>query len=236
MKAKPILFSTPMVQALLAGRKTQTRRVIKPQPEINKNEYFLWKTNKFFYGSLDGTPNLNMIEKCPYGKVGDLLYVRETIVHGGYEGAPIAYAADGKRAPFIWPSHWKRHCRPSIHMHRWASRLTLEITDIRVERLKDISEEDAGAEGVEFFKTGDSYGDDITYHFKDYLCKGIHADNDGEPIVYNNTFPDDAISSFKSLWSSINGKDSWEANPWVWVVEFKVHKCNVDDFIKQEAA
>lgn len=193
-----MLFSTPMVQALLAGKKTQTRRIVNSKwlPLV---EEVLRCNGKWIFEAMDYDLT------TPYGNIGDLLYVRETITHGGYEGAPLTYAADGKHSKYEWPVHWKKHCMPSIHMPRWASRLTLEITDIRIERLQDISDADAKAEGVEleisegrFNCVGDKY----------VMPYGI---------------------KFMHLWKSINGKDSWAANPWVWVVEFHVHKKNIDN-------
>lgn len=220
MATKPILFSTPMVQALLDGRKTQTRRVMRRA----RGSFVYCENNRviksYELNDLIANPTIAH-DFCPYGKPGELLWVRESFTKDldGY-----VYKAN---CPW-WDSLHGKFKKPSIHMPRRASRITLEITDVRVEKLQDISEEDAEAEGVEYFKTGCSYGGDITYHFKDYLCEGVHTENDGERIIYNNTFPDDASSSFKSLWKSINGKDSWDVNPWIWVVEFKVHKCNVD--------
>ena len=165
-QSHPILFSTPMIRALLDGRKTQTRRTIKPQPRT-------WR--------------------CPYGKPGDLLWVRETIVaheeHGANEGSNAGgfwpyYAADC--TPVIGAT---RHCVktiPSIFMPREYSRLTLEIVDIRVQRLQEIQEAEAIAEGVT-----------------------IRVRENG------------ALSEFRSLWESINGKGSWAANSWVWALTFQ---------------
>lgn len=133
MSDKPILFSGPMVRAILEGRKTQTRRIIKTQPDK------IW---------VDGRPWWNIgglrWPKCPYGQTGEALWVRENCQYGNQlEGCneTVLYAADYDRE-VCW--RW----RPSIHMHRWASRITLEIKDIRVERLHDISEDDARAEGM----------------------------------------------------------------------------------------
>ena len=231
MNKRPILFSTPMVQALLDGRKTQTRR-IATHPLIFGNprvEQIVLDGGDWWTG-IDGGGGFSI--KCPYGKVGDLLYVRERFcwkwieAKSSFEG--FYYYADGQEV-FHVDGFDKSPWKPSIHMPRAASRLTLEITDIRVERLQDISDDDAFSEGLEYHKSGDSMEGDLAYYFKDYLCKGIEADDDGEKIIYNNTFSDDPIASYKTLWESINGKDSWAANPWVWVVEFKVHKKNIDN-------
>lgn len=145
MKTRPILCSAPMVQALLEGRKTQTRRIVKPQPNGGPQAEMINLGGA--WGLLDGI--LSGEWCCPYGQPGDLLYVKETV--GKFDGRePDAYegryAADGEEAFDGW--YWKRPLLPSIHMPRWASRLTLRITDVRVERLQDISEDDAYAEGV----------------------------------------------------------------------------------------
>ena len=137
MKERPIIFSTPMVKAILDGRKTQTRRVIKDQPPLSMRDMFKPK-------------NL----KCPYGQVGDRLWVRETFKPYNCMGG-FAYKADGDLSTgFPW--------KPSIHMPRGASRITLEITESRAERLQDISEEDAKAEGVKCCPNAVS---DYKHHF-----------------------------------------------------------------------
>lgn len=196
MKERPILFSGPMVRAILEGRKTQTRRVVKPQPTDDGH-------GPKWYSGFDNVPgtietNFPMPIHCPYGQPGDRLWVRETwaqhpeFTHRSSGGC--LYRADrggdyqgAAQGDFCW--------RPSIHMPRWASRITLEITGARVERLQDISEEDAKAEGIQW----------------------------GMPCGYLDTGTSDCSSKckFKSLWESINGPGSWDANPWVWVIEFK---------------
>jgi hypothetical protein len=198
MKARPILFSGAMVRALLDGRKTQTRRVVKPQPVVTDEEAAVlpqaWE---------DGFIPI----PCPHGKPGDLLWVRESFAvpfrHDpgttGRAGGAI-YRADAG-IDHQWSADTKKTWTPSIHMDRWASRLTLEITGVRVERLQQISEADAVAEG----------------------CRG---QIDGGLICPSEQYGE--------LWSSINGQDSWDANPWVWVIEFKVHSANVDDFLRKK--
>ncbi|PUE09033.1 hypothetical protein B9Z51_08875 [Limnohabitans sp. T6-5] len=221
MKERPILFSGPMVRALLCGTKTETRRVVKPQPYIDPHGNFCW--NGWNYGQDFSGPHIQAIASplpssrtgrvlCPYGKPGDRLWVRETfadlrgtgIEHRPDPSGPLkrfAFAADhppgsnGDEARKEFGVKWK----PSIHMPRAASRITLEITGVRVERLIDISEADAKAEGV----TRTPYPD----HF---LGPGLTPQ---ESHVHRNLFA--------GLWKSINGADSWAANPWVWVVEFK---------------
>ncbi len=201
-KEHPILFSEPMVRAILEGRKTQTRRIVKPQPASHL---------------LDGEW---LPPKCPYGGLGDRLWVRETFGYCSGVGltsntADATYVCfrDGSQVfkkdrsyhqwtkpvnDSAWPSDWK--WRPSIHMPRWASRITLEVTGVRVERLQDISEEDAVAEGLE--------PRDWCGPSQFHLANGC--------TVYGQS-----VHCFKKLWESINGLNSWDANPWVWVVEFR---------------
>lgn len=197
MKERPILFNAPMVRAILEGRKTQTRRIIK-RPEQWQIEH---DGHGCFCEDINGDWH-PVTDFCPYGKVGDRLWVREThyLVH--QHGNPnlgiieIDYKADLDLTQRMCPQKW----RPSIHMPRWASRITLDITDIRVERLNEISDTDALAEGIELFPTN---------QYKDYGCKF-------EGVGFS-----DPRLSFSSLWQSINGYDSWTRNPWVWVIEFK---------------
>jgi hypothetical protein len=239
--ARPILFSAPMIRALLDGRKTQTRRIIKPQPRIDNMGNFCWNGSN--YGqSESGVPRSASLtewrdkkgnSKCPYGRPGDLLWVRETHSLGGNN--LVAYRADGrcgciydtgegylglmphgmileKGIPYIeglkqWGlSKYGGKWKPSIHMPRRYSRLTLEITDVRVQRLHDITQEAAIAEGLE----------------KRYWPG--HSD------------PVPPTMAFKEVWENINGLTSWLQNPWVWALTFKVHKCNVGALITQKAA
>lgn len=175
MKEKPILFSGEMVKAILEGRKTQTRRIIKPRylPVVEEclrvNGKWVFDTFDYDLGAISGRP-------------GDRLWVKETFLNNALDGYPpiYFYRADGNEKPA------DRHWKPSIFMPRKASRITLEITGVRVERLKDMKAGDAEAEGC------DSSTD----------CR-------------------DNLADFKALWESINGEGSWDANPWVWVIEFK---------------
>ena len=188
MKERPILFSGAMVRALLADTKTQTRRIVKPQPQmVTNNRTLPWE------GDPAALMRLMEIQgkHCPYGQPGDRLWVRETWAHGvqamaaaSDEDGPFVYAADGSTQGRLG-ERW----RPSIHMPRWASRITLEITGVRVERLQDISEADAIAEGV---------------------TNSLH--------LTGGRF---ARENFAHLWWTINGDGNWEANPWVWVMQFK---------------
>ena len=187
MTERPILFSAPMVRAILAGTKTQTRRVLKGmQP----------------WGCNGGKPEWAIAgtqPPCPYGQPGDLLWVRETFAEGIHQMADVnhwVYAADRFGEQQRLGDRWK----PSIHMPRAACRLVLEITSVRAERLQAISENDAKAEGIEqtahdFWRLyGSHYGANATFSPR---------------------------TSFRTLWESINGAESWAADPWVWVVEFR---------------
>ena len=227
MKERPIPFRAPMVRALLAGTKTQTRRVVKLP---HSNPLGQWET--LLWGGQDGgrtkdgdTMPAQMaighsrtgdILLCSYGQPGDRLWVREAhyLTDNGDQEYAV-YATDSEavrehltsidRLPPDFPAEVKaqhRKLRPSIHMPRWASRITLEVTGVRVERLNDISEADALAEGIQRY-TGSlrwvRYLDAIT----------------GEAC--HNT----AAEAFKALRIGINGQESWDANPWVWAIKFK---------------
>jgi hypothetical protein len=218
MTERPILFSSSMVRALLAGTKMQTRRIVKPAPSAETNliewntaesEFVPWRwvIGSPTTGSRTGKPFA-----CPYGAPGDTLWVRESIRWAGtvpprsyleeeYDSA--VYAADGAPTKLdTWP--WKRTVLPSIHCPRGLSRLTLEVTDVRVQRLQDISEEDARAEGVEAFE---GMVNDAT------LCAMAKATGDTAT---------DARPLFACLWDSLNGKRAmWASNPWVWCVSFR---------------
>ena len=197
VKERPILFNGEMVRAILDGRKTQTRRVLKEQPE----------------GDLLGF----LVGNCPFGEVGSKLWVRETFWHRKEDG--ISTYADGSMrthpsaiigSKYVdeqdvsnWPSiasSFGYKTVPSIHMPRWASRITLEITGMRVERLNDISAEDAKAEGLED---------------RDWMGPSEIT------LPCGKTVHGQSVECFKALWESINGPGSWALNPWVWVVEFR---------------
>lgn len=199
---RPILFSGPMVRAIRDGKKTQTRRVIKPQLPEDATEVAYWwhgelpEENSAPAGVYYHTPSGLLSQKCPYGKPGDQLWVRETWAYtNDYDGN---YLLDGRKALYradeetcIVPSRW----RPSIHMPRRISRITLDISDVRVERVQDISEDDALAEGVTFAE---------------------HPKTADAPFMY------DFATRFRWLWNSINEARGygWDSNPWVWVVTF----------------
>lgn len=198
MKERPIIFSDPMIRAILAGHKTQTRRVIKPQPteESTSPGWYVWR------GQNGWRPH-DLTSHCPYGILGDHLWVRETwatislydVMRPSQLGQTVDlfWRADGvqTRCNHVKPGKW----RPSIHMPRWASRIMLEVMGVRVERLQDISMHDALAEGV------------------------------GEMREHGGHFQDGSylVGSFRHLWGQINLKRgfSWDHNPWVFVISFR---------------
>jgi hypothetical protein len=197
MKERSILFSAPMVRALLAGTKTQTRRIIKRplnHPGRTVYTYYGPGKNNPAHASVaiangpDSPDGSDEKVRCPYGAAGDRLWVRETWAPRDQQAlkqrdrAMLYYRADGEREHET-DGKW----RPSIFMPRWASRITLEVTGVRVEQLQEITESDAKAEGV-------------------------------DPVVAKLPTHRDA---YRSLWGEINGAGSWDENPWVWVIEFK---------------
>ncbi len=210
VKEKPILFSTEMVKAILEGKKSQTRRIMKPQPYLQKgllyplmnkpenafvwefkkeNRWFAWEHNSYQF-------DLTISNQCPYGLVGSRLWVRETFAtEKCWDNKPMSFFNNASDVPiwfkvcdplvadFVPRGKW----RPSIFMPRWASRINLEVTEVRVQRLQEITQEDCLAEG--------SY---------------MATDKDDE-------------GGFVNLWDSINIKRgySWSSNPWVWAISFK---------------
>lgn len=211
VKERPILFSGEMVRAILDGRKTQTRRVVKPQPEPFKAHDRLgpfWWFNRRAWGleQLGRIAEKEMpwflAPHCPYGQPGDRLWVRENLRQDPLDGlwkyeedfTPLIDLEDEIDA-VGWVVTRKRDYCPSIHMPRWASRITLEITDVRVERVQEISEADARAEGAEPRLSGTS---------------------DWGPIRSHRT-------GFVYLWNQINEARGygWLANPWVWCLTFR---------------
>lgn len=207
MKERPILFSASMVCAILEGRKTQTRRIIKEQP--------LPGCIGTYGVGIPFIRGKNGDVRCPYGTPGDRLWVRETI--DGLWGCDAEYKADGKRLVDCIGWDWLHKDRrelpakviPSIHMPRWASRINLEVTGVRVERLNEISVEDAKAEGIKRAREPLSYLWNADY--PDRGCGTTGDDKEPGPVA-----------AYHHLWTSINGVGSWNENPWVWVVEFKV--------------
>ena len=220
IKERPILFSAPMVRAILSGQKTVTRRVMKVQPVLNGG---FWEVYGAGWGkgitSVPVMPGHSLSSNCPYGRIGERLWVREAWQADAQvnaiaprelsHGEPIRYPADGASQQTGCSMITPGKTRPSIHMPRWVSRILLEITDVRVERLQDgegetVFESRYVAEGINRIHHGD--GDYAFHPFKE------------EPGPGNWTDPFDA---WRELWVSINGADNWNANPWVWVVEFK---------------
>jgi hypothetical protein len=237
MKEYPIIFSAPMVRAMLEGRKTMTRRVVKLRndADVVVTNGRVWKPARVDY---DGYVD------CPYGRPGDRLWVRENWRVGAWNEndgtVAIDYLADswsrrewlnikndpdgekfnrlwiqstddaekvyGRIEDFSWePGNSPCRVRPSIHMPREFARIVLEITDARVERLQDISETDAKAEGVEHVVVGSGWR--------------RYCDPDSEEAGVPPCA--DARSSFASLWAHINGEKSWRENPWVWAISFR---------------
>lgn len=216
MKERPILFSGPMVRAILDGRKTQTRRALGPRvlPWTSAPDWPAFAA-----------------DLCPYGVPGDRLWVRETYaLHRIHDATPPSkvlptllrdrwFRADGDCTRddsgdrdgwwfegrfFPGPIRPIGSWRPSIHMPRWASRILLEVTDVRAERLQDITEEDARAEGI----------NRISHGREGYF---FHHERT-EPHSKNWCHADDA---FRELWDSINGAGAWDRNDWVWAVSFR---------------
>ncbi|CAN5766758.1 hypothetical protein BH09PSE5_BH09PSE5_08420 [soil metagenome] len=229
MKERGILMSAPMVRALLAGSKTQTRRIIKDQSigehfcEMRpEGAYLEWLGTPSCGTGVWDVPEFSGIAKVPYGVPGDRLWIKEDVKAAKDENGYIThhvYSVDGARVPRLsalaeWASDgmaFAHHVDASRvrarNMPRWASRITLEITDVRVERLQDISEADAIAEGIEPMPCAVP----DTRLWKNYTPG-------------NGWTPSLAIprNSYATLWDSINGPDSWSGNPWVWCVSFRV--------------
>lgn len=206
MKERPILFSGPMVRAILSGQKTVTRRIVKPQYldgpwSVRQTESPRHERHSHDWWLPTGSQPYAALPPCPYGQIGDRLWVREAWAQINVAQAPgeswVVYRECDNRTDYGGP--WK----PSIHMRRRDSRILLEVTDVRVERLQDISDEQAEAEGIEGCIPS---------------CPGPY-DEHGNPECdcMNLT----CKQSFQALWESINGRKSWDADPWVWVVEFK---------------
>lgn len=224
----PIIYTGPMVRGLQAGTKTMTRRIMKPQP-TETSRGWLWRDYEW---GADKKRPINALtggslQPCPYGQPGDRHWVRETWAPdppcdgtwgytawagsriGQIAGVPerfrharhCIYAANWEHAPIRWT--------PPIHMPRWASRITLEVVRVRVERLQDITEADAIAEGCI-----DEGSVAVLKARRNLMAAPDVIGVDGK--VYPN-----AIAAFRALWERINGAGSWAANPWVWVIEFK---------------
>lgn len=214
MKERPILFNGDMVRAILSGAKTQTRRPMRPQPPKDAaivdpyngdlDNFTAWSADKKMFlspGNINGTAHW----RCPYGQVGDRLWVRETFGIGRASGIYYYKTCSPNHLLRDHPENYKAlfdRWHPSIHMPRRASRITLEITNIRVDRVQDISEGDAKAEGVATWC--DSHKEKCFY----------------DPNSQLHTYP---TTTFSRLWDSIYADRGfgWRANCWVWVMEFK---------------
>lgn len=209
--ARPILFSAPMVRALLAGTKTQTRRIVKPvrgwQHDICRPDLMAAPHEVWWHGA--ETERVGCSQSCPYGVPGDTLWVRETWA-GSVEGG-IDYCADGHEYGRDDEGKSLIRWRPSIHMPRRFSRLTLTLTDVRVERLQEITHADAIAEGCDW-ATPQPYGE-----------KWDDDREDPREVGYASPTPENGFArdNYRRLWESINGPGSWDANPWVWVLTFR---------------
>ena len=212
IKTTPMIFNTEMVRALLAGNKARTRRIVKPQPFVS-DVFPSWvfpatkKEAKEGAGLFYPNSKSSVLARCPFGKAGDLIYVRETsgeiirqvgstphkksVFKADSPNAVEYYDCNGKPGPAV---KWK----PSIHMPRWASRLTLKINSVRVERIQDISEADAKKEGISFLRNAPDCDETLTEK-----------------------------QLFGFLWDSVY-PESWNKNEWVWVIGFEVIHKNID--------
>ncbi|QLR05969.1 hypothetical protein [Providencia rettgeri] len=215
MKERGIIFNSEMVRAILDGRKTQTRRVMKSQPEPSKTKdgdyWFPCNKTQSMVHVSDFIPgNSKVVDMhefysvcCPFGGIGDRLWVRETFQAGLCTESTFAYKATHK--PSDLEEGWDEiiKWRPSIHMPRFASRITLEITDVRVERLNNISPRDVVSEGLIQLPASGRY---VRFEGAQYFG-----------LAYR-----DHKEAFADLWDEVSKPDwSFESNPWVWVIEFK---------------
>lgn len=248
VKERPMLFSGPMVRAIREGRKTQTRRVVKPQPPEG---FGIMGCCYSGTGWASERPNGGCScrpVRCPYGWPGDRIWVRETwaLPSWGVDADGECWGVDdwtgpipkspppSRRPSYAADWDWVGHSiedrgfawRPSIHMPRWASRILLEITDIRVERLQDISEADAEAEGCFFTDYGrrcfhQGFGDVATCP----APSDHHQQRDGwmwGPTTSHEQCLGSARFAYGNLWNSINGPGSWDLDPFVWAITFRV--------------
>jgi len=196
---RPIIFSAPMVRALLGGRKTQTRRVLKPQPDPGQffgHITYVEAQNLLICRSATG---MRQDIRIPYAP-GDRLYVREAHAFGPLDPPPVIYRATAEDDG--WEVGPDARWSSPIHMPRWASRITLTVTEIRVQRLQEISTDDAIAEGIDLPPVP---GGTLAL-----MAQGIAKD------------------AYRGLWNSLHGPDAWDANPWVVAVSFTVRKGNID--------
>ena len=222
MADRPIIFSAPMVRALLDGRKTQTRRLLRISRHRSISEFGPSDTKGYDWHFRDvgmrwhDLRHAELMKRLPYA-IGDRLWVREAFCyqqwHNQYididyvadPGSPyLTYRTPPAGAKIKLGDRYKGPRYPSIHMPRWASRLTLTVTDVRVQRLREISRADAIAEGIRPCRQG-----------------GWMADNE-------DTSAPEPEEAFRALWLSLHGPGSWEANPWVVALTFTVERRNID--------
>lgn len=228
VKTRPILFSGPMIRALLDDTKTQTRRIIDPQPEPFKDGW-RWEANKITYGWPEDIPKSELAyhinHLCPYGQAGDYLWCRES-----WRAAPAYDDVAPRNIPIgsrIWYEadevpeigyRWGK-LRPSIFLPRWASRITLELTSVRVERVQDISEEDARAEGIRPYLPPVPFPADWPRNSEGKYTAAYGTEYNQDRSGYATS----ARNAFQGLWDSINARRgySFESNPWVWCLGFR---------------
>lgn len=239
MKERPILYSPVMVEAIEDDRKTMTRRVVKGCEEVEFSSPLAKVTMDYLNGCAhfkihDGKPRTFFAGlKCPYGKIGDILWVKES--HWAFgEWEPNGTTKTGKqrwefkrhidtdvvfkKPGTVMPLSYRKagwYKRPSLFLQKRDARLFLRITNIRVERLQDISEDDACNEGIEIFTHPNADAGDFNCYPRNYMIS--HKEADGWPYFKEEQY----IESFRSLWISINGEKSWNDDPWVWVIEFE---------------
>jgi hypothetical protein len=204
---KPILFSTEMVEAIIKGNKTETRRT-RGLEEINKNPNdwanidIQWGIDKCYISAINRKSGEILDIKCPYGTIHTKIWIRETwalldfLVHDQegivYKASEIGKDWEANDEAWTW--------KPSIHMSKKYARIWLRIESIGIDRLKNITKEEAIAEGIQVLEN------DVQYSYKDYLS--------------NQVYYFDPRNSFESIWDSINGEGAWDFNPWVWVIKF----------------
>lgn len=248
-KETPLLFNAPMVRAILEGRKTQTRRIWKLPKWAEWDETYGGEKDGRIIPNNPAHRGWYSVDEvaCPYGQPGDLIWVKEPwrigedVGEGWYPGAftgdlHLIYDSDGYRdyrsfpADYRWPrnakethnsegtdEHWISYGPiPSIFMPRWASRLLLEVVSVRVERLQDISEEDVLAEGFLTREGKDAFNVYGSREF--FIPEMLEKDRFGRVSPGANACPKQA---YRKLWNEINGPGSWDANPWVWAINFK---------------